>query len=144
MVTFKFTCPQCGKPVTTDEELRGKVIKCPHCEKGIVVPCIRGEKAASTFEKVKDAAKSAADVAYRKVKDVDWKAKGEQAKRFADDTSKKANGIVGKAMPKMSSYFSFKGRATRFEYWVTVLTFWLVDWIVFYLFAYYHYHPIGA
>ena len=35
---FEFKCPQCGQMVSADESLRGLVLLCPHCEKGIVVP----------------------------------------------------------------------------------------------------------
>ena len=38
MEQFEFKCPQCGKPVSADESLRGLAVPCPHCEKGIVVP----------------------------------------------------------------------------------------------------------
>ena len=37
-MNIEFKCPQCGKPVTADESLRGSVVECPHCERGIVVP----------------------------------------------------------------------------------------------------------
>ena len=37
-MNIEFKCPQCGKPVAADESLRGKVVECPHCERGIVVP----------------------------------------------------------------------------------------------------------
>ena len=38
---IEFKCPQCGKMVTTDEAYRGRVVECPHCTKGIVVPRAR-------------------------------------------------------------------------------------------------------
>ena len=38
MEQFEFKCPQCGQMVSADETLRGLVLPCPHCEKGIVVP----------------------------------------------------------------------------------------------------------
>ena len=38
MAEFKFNCPQCGQEIEADESARGQVAKCPHCEKGIVVP----------------------------------------------------------------------------------------------------------
>ncbi len=37
-MNIEFKCPQCGKPVSADESYRGKVIECPYCTKGIVVP----------------------------------------------------------------------------------------------------------
>lgn len=38
METFCFNCPQCKQQLEADEEMRGLVVLCPHCEKGIVVP----------------------------------------------------------------------------------------------------------
>jgi len=38
MEQFEFKCPQCGQMVSADESLRGLVLYCPYCEKGIVVP----------------------------------------------------------------------------------------------------------
>ena len=38
IMNFEFKCPQCGKPVSADESYRGKVVECPHCTRGIVVP----------------------------------------------------------------------------------------------------------
>ena len=38
MAEFKFNCPQCGQEIEADESARGQVAKCPHCEKGIVIP----------------------------------------------------------------------------------------------------------
>ena len=40
-MNIEFKCPQCGKMVTTDEAYRGRVVECPHCTKGIVVPRAR-------------------------------------------------------------------------------------------------------
>ena len=37
-MNIEFKCPQCGKPVTADGALRGSVVECPYCERGIVVP----------------------------------------------------------------------------------------------------------
>ena len=37
-MNFEFKCPQCGKPLSADESYRGKVIECPYCTRGIVVP----------------------------------------------------------------------------------------------------------
>ena len=38
MANFDFTCPQCGVLIEADESLRGLVLECPSCGKGIVVP----------------------------------------------------------------------------------------------------------
>lgn len=38
MSECRFDCPQCGKPVAVDEALKGAVVVCPYCDKGIVVP----------------------------------------------------------------------------------------------------------
>lgn len=36
--TFEFKCPQCGHVVEAEESVRGEVVECPYCGKGIVVP----------------------------------------------------------------------------------------------------------
>ena len=41
MMNFEFKCPQCGQMVEADEAYRGQVAECPHCGKGIVIPCNR-------------------------------------------------------------------------------------------------------
>ena len=41
MAQIEFKCPQCGQLVTADDSLRGQVVECPSCEKGIVVPRIQ-------------------------------------------------------------------------------------------------------
>ena len=41
MAEFMFNCPQCGQRVEADESFCGKVAECPHCGKGIVVPCMK-------------------------------------------------------------------------------------------------------
>ena len=38
MAEFQFKCPQCGADVLAEDELRGQVLSCPYCKKGIVVP----------------------------------------------------------------------------------------------------------
>lgn len=38
MSECRFDCPQCGKLVAVDEALKGTVVLCPYCDKGIVVP----------------------------------------------------------------------------------------------------------
>ena len=38
MEQCEFKCPQCGQQVSADDSLRGSVVSCPYCEKGIVVP----------------------------------------------------------------------------------------------------------
>lgn len=38
MANFDFTCPQCGVLIEANESLRGLVLECPSCGKGIVVP----------------------------------------------------------------------------------------------------------
>ena len=38
MALFEFDCPQCRKRVALDDQYCGKVVACPHCDKGIVVP----------------------------------------------------------------------------------------------------------
>lgn len=38
MARFDFNCPQCGKLIEAENSLRGQVVACPHCDKGIVVP----------------------------------------------------------------------------------------------------------
>lgn len=38
MAMYEFDCPQCGRRLETDVQYCGKVVECPHCEKGIVVP----------------------------------------------------------------------------------------------------------
>lgn len=35
---MEFKCPQCGQSVETDESYAGQVARCPHCERGIVIP----------------------------------------------------------------------------------------------------------
>ena len=37
-MNIEFKCPQCRNRVVADEKYQGKVLRCPHCEKGIVVP----------------------------------------------------------------------------------------------------------
>ena len=37
-MNIEFNCLQCGNTVEVDAALRGQVVKCPRCEKGIVVP----------------------------------------------------------------------------------------------------------
>ena len=39
MAEFTFNCPQCGQRIEADESSRGQGAECPHCGKGIVVPC---------------------------------------------------------------------------------------------------------
>ena len=38
MALFEFDCPQCRKRVALDDQYCGKVVACPHCDKGVVVP----------------------------------------------------------------------------------------------------------
>ena len=38
MANFDFTCPQCGVLIEVEESLRGLVLECPSCGKGVVVP----------------------------------------------------------------------------------------------------------
>jgi len=38
MAEFQFDCPQCRQPIAADDSMRGLVVSCPHCEKGIVIP----------------------------------------------------------------------------------------------------------
>ena len=40
-MSFEFKCPQCGQRLMADESDRGKVVECPYCHKGIVVPCVK-------------------------------------------------------------------------------------------------------
>ena len=35
---LRFKCTQCGKVLEVDDTYCGKVVECPYCEKGIVVP----------------------------------------------------------------------------------------------------------
>ena len=49
-MNIEFKCPQCGKPVTADDSYRGKVVECPHCERGIVVPKENGSHNGSRFK----------------------------------------------------------------------------------------------
>lgn len=38
MAQFDFNCPLCGEKIGADNSLRGQVVECPSCGKGIVVP----------------------------------------------------------------------------------------------------------
>lgn len=38
MAKYSFNCPQCGATVSVEEQFSGTVIRCPACDKGIVVP----------------------------------------------------------------------------------------------------------
>lgn len=57
---FEFSCPQCGQVVCAEESMRGMVLECPYCEKGIVVPKAKGGAARP---EANPATVSSADVA---------------------------------------------------------------------------------
>ena len=38
MAKFEFRCPQCGYPVSGEEEWRGMEAPCPYCKKTILIP----------------------------------------------------------------------------------------------------------
>ena len=61
MAQFDFRCPQCGQTVEADDSLRGQVVRCPCCEKGIVVPR-RSVKVRSERGKMADQSSSSSVV----------------------------------------------------------------------------------
>ena len=54
MAKFDFTCPQCGVLIEAEESLRGLVLECPSCGKGIVVPAKPQLKPVAQPEKQED------------------------------------------------------------------------------------------
>ena len=46
MKTFCFNCPQCSQQLEAEEDMRGLVVMCSHCEKGIVVPKLKSSSSA--------------------------------------------------------------------------------------------------
>ena len=151
MAEFTFPCPQCGRPVLSDETLRGKVVQCPYCYKGIVVPRIKpklGLTPPATRQKIAIAASVATkSIVSPQVVQVECPHCGAayevERTEFGRQAKCQVCGIpftIGAILQDKGfwntffSFFSIKGRATRGEWWklwakidipIIVLSVWL-------------------
>ena len=77
-------CPHCGTEYEADKSEYGRFVKCEACGKGFVAGTSVSKKLGEAANAAKDAVKIAANTAYERTKNIDWKSQHEKAKRMAD------------------------------------------------------------
>ena len=106
------TCPHCGTEYEIDESEYGRFVKCEVCGKGFVAGTSAAKKLGEVACAATDALKIAANTAYERVKNIDWKTRQERAKVAIGSTYEKGKGFWSSA--KRAWRYAFKVQIEMF------------------------------
>ena len=81
---MNINCPHCGTEYDIDKSEYGRFVKCEICGKGFVAGTSAAKKLGEAANAARDAVKVAANTAYERAKNIDWKAQQERAKATAN------------------------------------------------------------
>ena len=130
-------CPHCGTEYEVEREWYGQYTTCESCGKGFVIGTSASKQLGEAASAAADALKIAANSAYERIKNIDWKAQQEQAKTAASSAYGKGKefwrSLKGACeewnLPNRQSLTPHDVRVPEYKFFLLWLAYAVVSWL---------------